>query len=543
MGAYQLKITIKDSHPPIWRRVLVPIEISFESLHKIIQEVFGWTDSHLAAFEVDGYWLNCREPGFAGEIEEDEEDHEGDAEDALDEWIAEGDTFRYVYDFGDDWMHIIKVEKFVEYDKKYPVVLKSKGPNMLEDCGGIWNFEELRDQAPAFDMVAVNQELSSWELPFVSPSEEDILFMWQDMELEECKDGPYMDDNSLYVDEDFMLDEAQIVQRMRMSLGDIDSLVDVYRQYTKEILKTIAQIMHINGASYYKKTELIPWLKDQLLDENHLRWAIQEMHPKEKVLFERIMEAGGGLLPEDLVSESAFLSAYGAYTMMDEEIGFYQIPLDVQEAWHRVMTEEFQKEWTHKADFRCYCEGAIFLYGVLPVEKMLEIYNHFEIEHMSESEFFRELLDLSMRGDSIYCTGDFIMSPKLAEDESYHDLLERQGDREYYIPVSKQEMLSYGEYGFQPLDKSTEWFMDFMEEELEMDPVEATYMFGLIQLVLRESEDTQLGVRMLKEVGYYMDSKKVKRVKDMLLKLSRQIRRPELRGFTMAEAYRPIRKR
>lgn len=34
---YQLKITIRDSKPPIWRRVLVPEQIPFSELHAVIQ--------------------------------------------------------------------------------------------------------------------------------------------------------------------------------------------------------------------------------------------------------------------------------------------------------------------------------------------------------------------------------------------------------------------------------------------------------------------------------------------------------------------------
>lgn len=40
MGAYQLKITIKGSKPPIWRRILVPEGITFEGLHQVIQTAF-----------------------------------------------------------------------------------------------------------------------------------------------------------------------------------------------------------------------------------------------------------------------------------------------------------------------------------------------------------------------------------------------------------------------------------------------------------------------------------------------------------------------
>ncbi len=48
---YQLKITIRDSKPPIWRRVLVPEQIPFSKLHAVIQLAFGWNDEHLYMFE------------------------------------------------------------------------------------------------------------------------------------------------------------------------------------------------------------------------------------------------------------------------------------------------------------------------------------------------------------------------------------------------------------------------------------------------------------------------------------------------------------
>lgn len=36
-AAYQIKITLKGSRPPIWRRVVVPAEIGLDQLHVVIQ--------------------------------------------------------------------------------------------------------------------------------------------------------------------------------------------------------------------------------------------------------------------------------------------------------------------------------------------------------------------------------------------------------------------------------------------------------------------------------------------------------------------------
>lgn len=46
----QLKITLNHIKPPIWRRVLVDSDIKLPDLHKIIQTVMGWTNSHLHQF-------------------------------------------------------------------------------------------------------------------------------------------------------------------------------------------------------------------------------------------------------------------------------------------------------------------------------------------------------------------------------------------------------------------------------------------------------------------------------------------------------------
>lgn len=48
---FQLKIQLREVRPPVWRRVLVPGEMSLAELHEVVQVVMGWTDSHLHEFE------------------------------------------------------------------------------------------------------------------------------------------------------------------------------------------------------------------------------------------------------------------------------------------------------------------------------------------------------------------------------------------------------------------------------------------------------------------------------------------------------------
>lgn len=51
MKAFQLKIVIKNSKPPIWRRLIVPAGITFSQLSMILNEAMGWCGDHLFEFE------------------------------------------------------------------------------------------------------------------------------------------------------------------------------------------------------------------------------------------------------------------------------------------------------------------------------------------------------------------------------------------------------------------------------------------------------------------------------------------------------------
>ena len=46
---YQFKVTLKESDPPIWRRIQVP-DLTLGELHDVLQVVMGWEDGHLHQF-------------------------------------------------------------------------------------------------------------------------------------------------------------------------------------------------------------------------------------------------------------------------------------------------------------------------------------------------------------------------------------------------------------------------------------------------------------------------------------------------------------
>lgn len=141
----QLKITIQDTEPHIWRRVLVDRGISFYEFHCVLQLVFGWKNSHLFEFR----YKNCR---ISEQSEGFDDDDFGDSTFVDSIFVSlgaflikENQEFIYEYDFGDGWEHEIIVEKLLPEDpkQKYPVCIGGELNCPPEDCGGTHGFKQL----------------------------------------------------------------------------------------------------------------------------------------------------------------------------------------------------------------------------------------------------------------------------------------------------------------------------------------------------------------------------------------------------------------
>jgi len=134
---YQLKITLKDSKPPIWRRIRVA-DCALGNLLVAIQVAMGWQDCHLHSFRVGNIEYGTLDSDF------DEMEDEWDV--TLGALFESGiKKFQYCYDFGDDWTHVIQIESTHERTPDEPLVRCIKGTRACppEDCGGIWGYGEI----------------------------------------------------------------------------------------------------------------------------------------------------------------------------------------------------------------------------------------------------------------------------------------------------------------------------------------------------------------------------------------------------------------
>jgi hypothetical protein len=141
----QLKIVLDEIEPEIWRRVLVPTNLTLHDLHRLIQLMFDWYDYHLYEFTIAGTRYGVPDADAEEETEDSTRVRLRDVAESV------GDHFTYIYDFGDDWVHTILVERAPQRADPgwLPYVLSGERAGPPEDCGGVDGFqrflEALRD--------------------------------------------------------------------------------------------------------------------------------------------------------------------------------------------------------------------------------------------------------------------------------------------------------------------------------------------------------------------------------------------------------------
>lgn len=142
---FQIQIALKGSKPKIWRRILIPSDLSLSDFHKIIQTTMGWTNTHLHQFIKNMTFYTVKHPDDYMWDEMDNVDYKKNKIRISDLIKTEKDKIIYEYDFGDGWQHDIILEKVLPIDNniKYPICLTGKMNCPPEDCGGIWGYTDM----------------------------------------------------------------------------------------------------------------------------------------------------------------------------------------------------------------------------------------------------------------------------------------------------------------------------------------------------------------------------------------------------------------
>ncbi|EEG77277.1 plasmid pRiA4b ORF-3 family protein [Dethiobacter alkaliphilus] len=145
---FQLRVELEGTHPPVWRSLVVPETFTFWELHVAIQDAFGWEDRHRHMF----YGSGLADRGKV-KIGMPDEALFAESGEVLAGWeiqvgpyfSREGKQMKYLYDFTDNWLHIVTLEKKRPAREGLAYPQCSGGEQMCppEGCGGNYGYRKL----------------------------------------------------------------------------------------------------------------------------------------------------------------------------------------------------------------------------------------------------------------------------------------------------------------------------------------------------------------------------------------------------------------
>jgi Plasmid pRiA4b ORF-3-like protein len=138
MEVYAIKVTLLGTSPPVWRRILVPRDITLGNLHRTLQTVMGWTNCHLHQFGRQRQRMTDPRSRVVTKAADENRTKLGELI-----WTV-GARLLYEYDFGDGWQHELLLEEVLFGEESFQqICVAGKRCCPPEDCGGPQGFAEV----------------------------------------------------------------------------------------------------------------------------------------------------------------------------------------------------------------------------------------------------------------------------------------------------------------------------------------------------------------------------------------------------------------
>ena len=159
----------------VWRRLLVHSDSTIADLHYTLQIAMGWSDVHLNRFHIHGQDFGVYHDGgisFADNPEKVPLSAFG---------FRTRERFLYEYDFGDEWLHEVRIEKRLPLNPKktYPLCIDGKHAAPPEDFGGAQAYMQMRQALKCrsvFGDDGIDDDFDDENDPDYERSEEDQPF-------------------------------------------------------------------------------------------------------------------------------------------------------------------------------------------------------------------------------------------------------------------------------------------------------------------------------------------------------------------------------
>ncbi|RAP74723.1 YecA family protein [Paenibacillus montanisoli] len=315
------------------------------------------------------------------------------------------------------------------------------------------------------------------------------------------------------------------------------SLKEILLRLTKDRLNFIAAGCALSGRSKLKKQELADALYERITDEKEVRAAFLTAEPQEWAFVNRLLEAP--YVQDDEVFPDAYLFLMDkglVYSFMEQDKLYYVIPEEIKDIYRKLDRHAFHEERGYSQLVLQYIEAAVSLYGICPVQKLIEIYNAQNGDGLTEEAFGAICASVAEKVRTWEVKDGYLFSDSLNGEsvDEFGAFLESVKDKPYYIPP-KEELLQYADIDYFEMTPQLEALKRYIMQSLGKVEQLADAIVDDVQLACSMEEPLDALIGEFDRRGIRLSQKQLKELQPLIYNVYAHTRTWANRGFTPAE--------
>lgn len=319
----------------------------------------------------------------------------------------------------------------------------------------------------------------------------------------------------------------------------VHSLVDILPKITVSDLRDIARYSLLKNNSKLKKADLVRVLLETLPQKTQVEGKLLTLTLAEWSFFQEVLQV------DEFQREDAFVDSY----LSAQELGMLQsfyndgelyflVPDEIKEVC-RSLEEEGELALIGKGiSLNEYAQAAVNLYGIIPLDELVEIYNGQNESQTDIDELVQTLLDYVNDEDSdFYFWEEYLVNPGFDnfDFEAVDILAEKIEGKPRYVP-EKEELLHYADDFYWEATEQREKIKDYLLSGLGLDRMEALDLLNELALMAAGEAPFQEVVEMVGEsIGEFQSKAQAKRFFDLYVDMSNNSRMWSNKGYTPNE--------
>ena len=462
--AYQIKIILKNSKPPVWRRCLIPAGITFSQLAMILEDIVE--SERCAGYEYEFYQAGVRVREWK-EGERQAATYYYDFQCASDTFIdslADKEAW-FTFRPGDGRQYRAEIEKRLSEAVSHPVIIKEK--TGLQECG--WR-----------DTDTVNWELEQrYPIRYGEPDYRTFEELREDVEHSDrgltgaCCPKDKTDRNNPS-GKTVMLAFADIIMQRHINEQEEKSRHPSIKEFlleeTKDTLQEMAKDLHLTRYKSLDKNSLAEKIRDEILKPEVMAKRMLLLSDAEIREFEKAVAKENGYYPDRKEMENLEKLYNLTYVMLYSD-DYAEVPREAAEIYRTINTPAYQEE--RRGTYWLYhCLMMVdLLYACAPAAIVCRMMKKCLDRKVERAELESLWANIPDELNPCILLDDKVIVKEALKDNVYLRIEASQGDKKFYIP-SSDEIVEYTENGYPVSDPYYSRLKTFFIEELDMDEAE-----------------------------------------------------------------------